>query len=69
MYSGLFDKNVVPLDDVLLPYKIFLQLIGSYVKEISPISSNLNSYMWYYFCELLEKEADSAIGKILFILL
>lgn len=63
MYHNLFVKEKIPDDDILLPYKLFLQIVNN--QEICPVIEKSNSEIWFYFCDILEKNAEGKPGSYL----
>lgn len=63
IYSVLFKDGKVPSEDVLLPFKLYLQIINK--KDVCPILSKNNNFIWSYFCSLLEQNCQDKPGNYL----
>lgn len=63
IYSTLFKADNVPSEDVLLPFKLYLQIINK--KDVSPILGKPSNFIWSYFCSLLEQNTQDKPGNYL----
>jgi hypothetical protein len=61
MYHNLFTKDKIPNDDIMLPYKIFIQLINR--STICPVLGKSSTQIWAYFVDLLDSEAKGNPGN------
>jgi len=55
-YSKMFLDNSTPMSEILFPYRFLLQVINPL--EISPIYEKNDSFIWNYFCQLVNKDCQ-----------
>lgn len=53
----------MPSEDVMLPYKLYLQLLNS--KDICPIRFKPTTVIWRYFCSMIENGSEGKPGKLI----
>lgn len=60
MYGALFKEDQIPTEDILLPYKLYIQIMS--LKEATPIKQKKSAELWTTFCRFLDQDKDKKPG-------
>ncbi len=63
MYYKFFQEEKVPVDDYLIPFKLFLQIIN--FKDAQPVYCQSNSHIWTCVYNLFKSSTENTSGTIM----